>query len=552
MDRLERRDSAQAGAARERCGAEGSVPPVNSTHDAAHVESDAAQEERDKGRAMALWQRLDEETEDRDDGEGDPSLGMHGRSEREEHGDAESQAEAELQQTVCKAEEGQGAGLARDKKGEACANERTQADHEPRQPLPHWKAGDADEDGDRLARHELCAQEEDVTRNRTDHRPPERKIRGLRERLLCRAPSGVQKDCSNPRESLHMVDTPDGEGMVHHRESKRIKAGVPTGKGSSKLNDAEGLLMVIHSQARMEMKRETLHLALSTPAQGEECSIGMTPIDEYRLEFLPPETAQYVVEEEPQLTKATVVACGHSFSALALLYHFARNNMTCPMCRHGHASERMGLDSMPAHLRRSMKSHLDELKSKDRQELVDEDTLSVLNILENEVNAEVFMRAGRQVLILYAYAGADSFSPLLVQEIALELSLAEGTLRFSSYTSSVRELVRNLRTIPVPLRHFELVVATRHMPGGSHALARSTRFELVHGTRVVQCIGEDTGGPMLLQVTALNGGGPLELAQVSLTMPSHLLHTAAVRNAEPTFQILHTDILPGYRERAAG
>lgn len=233
-----------------------------------------------------------------------------------------------------------------------------------------------------------------------------------------------------------------------------------------------------------------LTLELSVPAEGDECCIGMEPIAEYRLEWLPPGIPQCVMSDAPDYTKATITGCGHGFNALALLYHFLKNEMTCPCCRHGHSRARMSWHQLPPHLRLAMRERLDRTISEERQAQADADASDVERLLLGEVQAMMgvldevtpvsavaFTHMNRQTLILYAYVGEDSISPLMVQEIALDTSISsDGTLHLSSYPHSMRELARNLRLLPTRTSRFELVVASRRRGGGVLALYRSQRF----------------------------------------------------------------------------
>ena len=71
---------------------------------------------------------------------------------------------------------------------------------------------------------------------------------------------------------------------------------------------------------------------ISVPDTDEECCITLDRLSEYQLEFM--QGAHSFVQNRPNLAKASL-PCGHSFSALALLYHFANNTMACPCCRAG-------------------------------------------------------------------------------------------------------------------------------------------------------------------------------------------------------------------------
>lgn len=235
-----------------------------------------------------------------------------------------------------------------------------------------------------------------------------------------------------------------------------------------------------------------LTLTLSVPEDEDECGIGMEPIAEYRLEWLPPTVPQCVYPEAPELTKATIAECGHGFNALAVLYHFLKNEMTCPFCRCGHGGARMSWHLLPPHLRLAMRERLEQTRGEERREQLDADAADVQRLmlvemqalldggLLGEVNpaaAVSFAHMNRQMLILYAYVGEDSVAPLMVQEVALDTSISsDGTLRLSTYPHSMRELTRNLRLLPTRTSRFELAVASRRRGGGVLVLYRSRRF----------------------------------------------------------------------------
>ena len=280
---------------------------------------------------------------------------------------------------------------------------------------------------------------------------------------------------------------------------------------------------------------KTVVLSMSRPDEGEECGIGMEPIAEYRLDFIPPDHPgpHCVIADAPDLTKATIVDCGHGFNALALLYHFMKNDMTCPFCRGGHSKTRMCSQSMPPHLRQAVVKQLELSRRRGQQEQSRDDTMSVLLMLDQEVNLQTFSDVNRQVLIMYAYVNSDSISPLLVQEIPLESSQSRGLLRFTSSMYSMRELTRNLQLCYTPLRSYELVVATRRTFEGAVVLVKSERFNLSAGITSVPCVG----GPLedvRLDVTTIphaqHQQGSLEFQSVSLTVPPRLLHRMAERH----------------------
>ena len=244
----------------------------------------------------------------------------------------------------------------------------------------------------------------------------------------------------------------------------------------------------------------------------------MLPIAEATLDFLPADTPRAPIVARPELTKATL-PCGHSFSALALLYHFAKNCMRCPNCREG-AAARMAGQSVPAHLRPAFRAHLEREAEADRREQVASDMHAAAQILEAEVNsAQAMAYLNRVVATVYVYDSMQALAPVSVQ--ALPLSLMQGgagrehdgpssapedpptsetgtdssatgpTLRFESFGFSCRQLSRNLRAMAVDAQAFELVMGAHDVYDGIVMLYRTDRFGADAGERRVPGFGHE-------------------------------------------------------------
>jgi hypothetical protein len=194
--------------------------------------------------------------------------------------------------------------------------------------------------------------------------------------------------------------------------------------------------------------------------------------------------------------------------------------------------------SLPPHLRAPIECRLETVLRSERAEQVESDAEAVARLLEQEVpdyplvdhdsveNGHPLLALNRQVLILFAYPGMNSLVPPLVQEIPLSSSHSRGTLVFSSSGSSVRDLNRNLRLMPVSVRAFELVVATRTRYHGVLSIARSQRFE--HGQGYVPCVEGVEGVELHPQTEDM--GTHIEFFRVSLRMPRAMLHTSIMRS----------------------
>lgn len=232
----------------------------------------------------------------------------------------------------------------------------------------------------------------------------------------------------------------------------------------------------------------SMTLRLTAPAPEEECSIAMEPMNAYRLPFVPASFKKsHLIKDQPSLTKATL-PCGHSFSALALVYHFLKNSMTCPCCRAGKAGEKMGEQSVPQHMRRFFSRHLARTRTEEEREQIASDAMAAAQILQHEVSSTyhhhdfLSLSVTRLILSLYPYATLDSSSspgPMLVLELPLISSLTMGMVESVSYGYSLHQANLNLRMLPHGIQAFELAVGVKSLhrhEWGSVGLFRTTRF----------------------------------------------------------------------------
>jgi hypothetical protein len=87
------------------------------------------------------------------------------------------------------------------------------------------------------------------------------------------------------------------------------------------------------SKTRRKQEQKKIQLEFSSAGEDDVCSIQMDKITECSVEFLPENTPLF--DKAPNVNKATIKECGHSFHAISLVYHFLRNSMACPVCRCG-------------------------------------------------------------------------------------------------------------------------------------------------------------------------------------------------------------------------
>jgi hypothetical protein len=257
---------------------------------------------------------------------------------------------------------------------------------------------------------------------------------------------------------------------------------------------------------------KTMQLSLSEPGPDEECSITLEPIAEYHLPFMPTGFKEGAVEGQPQLSKAAL-PCGHGFNAMALLYHFAKNSMTCPFCRAGHANVQINETSIPKHVRWHFVRHLESMKAQETSEQIAADAASATSMLEQEVrHGHGFIPLTRIVLLLFAYDSADgsgSEPPLLALELPLTSSLNLDNLMFASFGFSLAQLNLNLLRLPVRPAAFELGIGLQSLYHGDMLLFRTVRFPSVGAThRVVfarNTLPEGPGEPMAIEVHTMPG-----------------------------------------------
>ena len=275
-------------------------------------------------------------------------------------------------------------------------------------------------------------------------------------------------------------------------------------------------------------KCKSMVMSMSVPAPDEECGIGLVPIAEYRLPFMPPDHKGSVIEGQPTLTKASL-PCGHGFNAMALLYHFAKNSMTCPFCRAGHDKEQMGEQSIPPHIRTWFSRHLEGARADESRDQIAIDAIAAARILEQEVRINVSMPTTRVVLLLYPYASMDnSVEPTLAMELPLTSSLTLDTLAFASYGYSLAQMNLNLLRFAARPQAFEIGVCIQNLFHGTLMLFKTARFPHAGPpSRMVHAQGSLSGEPMSVHVESLGGSFTRLSWTVSISTFSNILVAAA-------------------------
>jgi len=279
-----------------------------------------------------------------------------------------------------------------------------------------------------------------------------------------------------------------------------------------------------------------LQVHISIPDGDEECSITLDRIADYQLHFLT--EPHSFVQNKPILAKASL-PCGHSFSALALLYHFANNTMSCPCCRAG-PSAPICEQSIPSHLRKAIWNHMQKTREEERRQRVVEDSAAVAEMIEREVTGaiDIFLQTNHVILIVYAYENMGSISPVICQELLLSSSTTGGsdTITFTSSGFCVRQLALNLKILQLAMdaNAFEIVLATRNFMHGVMCLCRTPRIQRSSFGPVTSLpVLDGDGGNTRLCVECLLGQDDPrpEFSRFTWTVPRHALGEMLMRGA---------------------
>jgi hypothetical protein len=130
----------------------------------------------------------------------------------------------------------------------------------------------------------------------------------------------------------------------------------------------------------------TTQITLSIPLEGEECPLTLESIKDSQLSCLP-NTSFFI--ESPLHNKLTL-PCGHSFSALTLVYSFLKTSMTCPLCRDGKHIQ-ADIRCLPPHLSNLKKTIQRNLEMEHR--LDEEMVLQDLHNIYHSQFTEAFLTA---------------------------------------------------------------------------------------------------------------------------------------------------------------
>lgn len=168
-----------------------------------------------------------------------------------------------------------------------------------------------------------------------------------------------------------------------------------------------------------------LTVKFTQPGEEEECPVVMETMANYRAPFAPDASSWF--EDSPELSKATL-PCKHSFSSMALLFHFARNHMCCPVCRQGH-DEPMSPQSFPVYLRQKLAAYLTRMRDEDNREQETEDARWVAATFASEIQVGIHSHVQTHRIMLgirvYDISGLPVTAHVSMHEETSSFSLAQ-------------------------------------------------------------------------------------------------------------------------------
>jgi hypothetical protein len=261
---------------------------------------------------------------------------------------------------------------------------------------------------------------------------------------------------------------------------------------------------------------------LSVPSPDEECPLTLDKMSDYSLEFLPD---QAFMDRLPGYRKLTL-PCSHSFSAMAIVYHFARNNLQCPMCRSGHM-ERMSDSCIPSHIRVPFLEHLRKVRAEEQIELETQDHIIALsmsdpveNIMRLFDNAAILVQQYPLNLSVFAYDNEDDLCPVLsisFPMFAHTTRLISGgeDMLFATLPSHLARTFRHsLHSLP-GVHRFTFVVSTRNVVNAVTQLDISPMIDLNMSVRVAPGRVQDSQ----FEIAMLQGTSERQIENIRWSIP---------------------------------
>jgi hypothetical protein len=156
---------------------------------------------------------------------------------------------------------------------------------------------------------------------------------------------------------------------------------------------------------RRRTDRTVIEVRFSPATADDVCSIMQEPIPTIEPEFMPGNPALF--QESPDINMATLTKCGHSFHAVSLVYHFMRNCMACPVCRHGSINSRMNARCFGNNrIVKRMQRKVDDDRRQEREQQIQEEALELAELARE---ADISLELTHDVLNLMPFCSIMLF-----------------------------------------------------------------------------------------------------------------------------------------------
>ena len=234
------------------------------------------------------------------------------------------------------------------------------------------------------------------------------------------------------------------------------------------------LIGMLASHERYPEDLKKVKVTLSIPTPDDECPIALEPITTAHLEFLPDCS---FIKDTPQYSKMTL-PCGHSFSAMVVIYNFCKNGMICPCCRQG-PQRRANVNYLPVHFKDQLKAHVTSSLSAEQVEDERDTIHTLLNMTPMTMSFESLANDGCLEMIINFY-----FQPNIEPNGLLSPSSHRTTASRGHFSMMVRlspvHMVRRERVVAVFRPYASHMDVIRQSPGEAMSINITTQMRILN------------------------------------------------------------------------
>jgi hypothetical protein len=281
---------------------------------------------------------------------------------------------------------------------------------------------------------------------------------------------------------------------------------------------------LLSARERFAEDINSIEVTLTPPSPDEECPIALEAISTAELSFLP---GCSFFKDRPDYSKMTL-PCGHSFSAMVLIYNWCKSNMLCPCCRRG-LDCRANINYLPTHFREQIKAQVASSLTAERIEDERESIQAILDMTPMTLSfADLAIEGCLEMTIGFYFnpnwgQAIESSNPL---DPPNQRPTSRGHFRMITRLTTQTERRGDRQAVPVfrPLqRHMDVL---RMPPSGVTSITVTTQMRIIGAGLVdvdssgeidfpvaLPSTGEAQDGPAPLIVRRANGYRPRDAAQ---------------------------------------